>query len=1747
MDAEAVLMCDVLADGTVAATVLLEPVYDQSTGLRVGQRIVDPATGAPYTAQGTIQQCPANSTCPDCQIIPLCDTVPVTTSTVELTATGYQVRADQVISGAPRRGTDADATAIWAGQTVSVPGAAPGGSDAGAHTHYGVILSAGDVACGDLDPAGTIDITATVTYRNDGPGGGWDYYGRLSMWNGTALLPGVDNFGQGSGAFFTPGSTRTTTITNTVPVASLLAGDVTIEFDLETGADPLDGTPAGDQPKTWTVTGGTITAGPAPVTGCPGTATPFLRHLCRSCDGTVTTTDTELDGVTAYVVAGTVGECPAETQRDCASPTEPTATVGLCLADGTPIAVTVVRDCAGTVTSEGWLNLTTGAYSAGAPPAGTVACGDSRSIQVSGTFCDVDPATGDVLGLVLIEYTYDDTGAIASVRLVDATTGGTYTPTGTITTCPAGVEQPEQDAVILCDTAADGTVTSFLRDFRRDENGAIVGHSDYHLDGTAYAPTGTVGVCSSPCLNCETVQLCDVTPGPGEWARVQGQATPETLANGITVTWTRNIPAGGVYPDTNMRSWLPTAATLTSTLSTSKPAQVRIGVSLLHDQTLTLPPGAEVQSLSSHHTYDPATRVLTADATSTMSGDTSGGANAGDFITHIYLPRVANSVDFTATVPGGAVGFDNIEAAPAEPYPFLRTVCRGCDGTVTSTTDTELDGTTPYTVLGTPDVCSSPRPDCEVLQLCDVQQDVSAVLPSLGTPDEQWQTLPNDVRWMKRGADTASGGGWYLAAANTPERFDFDRPVSIGYTVRFSGPTAAPLRIPAGWYLDSINTIQHAWDAATRTISPTASATQAGESTFRIDAQTAQAMIAPVIVGAQPSGQTSQYGQISVSADQVTPFLRTLCQGDGTVTTTDTALDGVTPYTVTGTAGTCPEAPASSCMDCETLVLCDGGADDPATITGQGVSSGTLANGVTWTMRGSAAPIPSKVNNADGAWFGQPESFPNSTIPPYTVTVDRPSTIEFSVYMLYRANWPEPDDNCMQLPPGVEVVSLPPGFAFDPITSRVCATAGQTGDPCANLTNPTRAVAARFRTTGPVSSLTTRFLGVRYAMCGQFQSAWVGAFEVTPAGQFLRTVCRSCDGMVTSVRDTGLDGVTPYTPLGAVGQCTQTPPCDKTVMGECVYSLPDTSVGFDLANAAFPDCWLGTATNPTYSYGDRATSWEGTYLSSTGTVSGLGFNSPDLGGDINFAAFTPAIPADPAESAAGYVGTAIIAGVTVTLRALAGNGLSLSSNTTKLILDSGDRVRVEFSTPVRLTVTTSAFADPPTPHNERLCGVVASTVPWQAVKLADCEGVITTVDATTRQPLPATATVQCNDNCCQPVQVCIQQDPVQSVEFISNEEHRNDNSVDPVWKWTTDLNAANPPWYDMYQYQFSAAWSVTDSDTERPAWWVSPHPNGASAQSSPARPNEGPSLLNTHWFPRAYFDLPDNADPATIQIQATVFNADQIGRAFRLNNGGWQPLPATATHNGTTYTFGPATIPGAQAGRNFLYLDVEETVGGGSGLMVHLKVTYEVIPETRSWTRMICCDDSVYYLDEDGQRQDAIPDGWHLAPCAGEAGSSTTSCAKQVVERCGCDDTDGDGIGDVQYTELWAVDPCDGAAPTLLGTYLDGDLTKPYTPAAPVECTTADALPGPVLTGVRNVTGVANQQLGAEFPGLQSVTLTVLSGFVAVTMSNGANVTIPAGVTMTWSVAKDDDTALDRATFVGTTAAANYLLNWTYR
>jgi hypothetical protein len=1621
---------------------------------------------------------------------------------------------------------------------------------------------------------------------------------------------------------------------------------------------------------------------------------------------------------------------PCETSR-CASPTTPTATVGLCLADGTPIAVTVIRDCLGATLSEGWLNLTTGAWSTGAPPAGTVACGDSQSIQVSGTFCDIDPATGEVLGLVLVEYQYAADGSISGVRLVDAVTGATYTPQGDVSVCPAGVEQPEQDLTLLCDTAGDGTVTPFVRDYRRDENGTIVGHSDYTLDHAPYLPTGTVGMCGS-CTHCETATLCDTTPGPAQWYALADHPDG-SLPNGRTVTTAGLTGEVTGQPGIHAIAPAPPGAVLTA----DAPVQARWVASLNAGAILQLPAGTVLHELHPLHSWDAATAQLTGGAGATTSpGPTQYSRFSHPALTDLTITQIAGPPVAFA----GAFDF----ALPA-PVPFLRTTCRDCDGAVVSVTDTELDGATPYVPTGTVGVCL-PLEDPERTMVCysasglgdtcgagQLQEqptlsptiasalveanpgaftvngleagydgqlttwttttlDDTGAAPGLvlrytfaGAADiaqvelennyggivndgdgigaatlsvydaggvQLWQgplvagnggaiyattfdgavlrgassfTLSDIVRQPSR---TVTQIGWreiravgsyralitwdcpnetiqarveglrpgiaydgmMLDQTGGPHTFTFSSSVgAFDATLETDNPSAwsstavsdtapqtvlsgdatltlnvvasAQAQVRSGWLnedgtVTDANTgeevpdpqivpcvaprepdhvigldvvamcdgttgttfLRHievtrdgnelildtgmdgrtpyaAADPSAVTVgacrrerlgevcaemgplmqpsaltgfvqeaaclvtqgqaNPTATYTgvigsieftedagPAGAASFRLllngadqllasaftppipafptatSAYTGTATLAGITVTAEITGgalarngtafglagrmrftfseplssltvQTAAWGDdpgnrlcdvvVLPSADPDPQRLTTFLEPDGT--TTYYGPDGrrvTAPVLVPTSVCT-----ASPCQDCETLLLCDSGADGPATITGLGVSSGTLSNGVVWAVRGNTTTgTPSKRSNADGAWFGKPESFPTVSVPPYTLTLDRPSTVEFSVYMAYSAGATDPDFNCTQLPPGVEAVALPAGFVYDPLTNRVCVTAGQTSDPCPDLTEPNAAASARFRTNGPVTSLTTRFLGGRYARCGQFQSSWVGAFEVAPSGQFLRRICRDCTGEVSLVTDTELDAVTPYTPIGAVRQCAQTPRCDTTVMGECVYSLPDISNGFALESTAFPDCWLGTATNPTYTYGDRVASWEGTYQSSTGTLSGVGFSSPDLGGVVSLAAFTPALPANPEQSATDYVGTATINGITLTLRSLAGDGLSLQPDNTQLALNPGDRAGIEFSRPVRLTVLTGAFADPPTPHNERLCGVAAATVPWDALKLADCEGHVTTVDATTRQPLPERATVTCDDDCCHPVQVCVAGTRTESLEFISNAANAVDNTVDPTWTWSPALAG---PWYDMYRTPPVGGWITQDGGTPGgTAHWVAAHPNGSPVQSNPPRPGEGPTIGVQTWYARASFNLPEGADPASIRIASTVLNADQNLVQWRLNTGAWQPV--NRNHTQPPFVFGPTAVPGVQPGTNEMILQIDETVagGGGAALMVHLIASYQ-LPETgqRSWTRMVCCHDTVYYLDEMGDRQDALPEFWQIAPCGG--------------------------------------------------------------------------------------------------------------------------------------------------------------------
>ncbi|MFF0092682.1 hypothetical protein ACFYSF_22350 [Streptomyces canus] len=502
--------------------------------------------------------------------------------------------------------------------------------------------------------------------------------------------------------------------------------------------------------------------------GCPDHETvmlcddsgPFLRRYVFL-DGTASYEDVALDGQTPHVVTGTVGACAGDAgsgATPCAEQTTPAATLGLCLADGTPIAVVVTRDCAtDTVTQDGWINLTTGTYSTGAPPAGAQACGDSRSIQISGTFCDVD-TDGEVVGLVLIEYSYAADGTIDTVRLVDATTGLTYVPTGTVTVCPAGAAQPatDLDLTVLCDVQADGTAVTFLRDYRRDPTtGQINGHTDYGLDGTPYTPTGTVAQCSPPCQNSTTLLLCDLPddvdptgepvatdtaqqfiadipngdfiarPGGGATLWAGGAITfgPDVSTNPGVITQVHRYVAATLQADA------PACTAGTAHLSLSVEVENMgpgVGCSgagrfrLFHTDGTVLAAGT---GLIGTPVGVPQTLTVEADvpAADLAAGDVAIWLDVETFQTATCPPpdgKTWEARNFSATYAYDTAGCGE---------QFLRTLATDCEtGAVLAVSDTTLDGQ-PYTVTGTVGQCSvsgsggsvTPGTDVEVVALCD--------------------------------------------------------------------------------------------------------------------------------------------------------------------------------------------------------------------------------------------------------------------------------------------------------------------------------------------------------------------------------------------------------------------------------------------------------------------------------------------------------------------------------------------------------------------------------------------------------------------------------------------------------------------------------------------------------------------------------------------------------------------------------------------------------------------------------------------------------------------------------------------------------------------------------------------------------------------------------------------------------------------------------------------------------------------
>jgi hypothetical protein len=313
-----------------------------------------------------------------------------------------------------------------------------------------------------------------------------------------------------------------------------------------------------------------------------------------------------------------------------------------------------------------------------------------------------------------------------------------YVLQGELRNCPTGQAQPDADLVVLCDVQPDGTSVAFVRDYRRDTNTLIVGHTDYTLDGTPYIPsaTGTVGVCApeaEPCRNTSTLLLCDLptdgapdptvtdTPGGPYYPYTTGvaMAGAQTLWDGGTLT----LPdAPGPQPGTG-----GTVRTLAAVIQAPRPVcDAGTAHVTVHVDVTQLGPDNGCRATGFLGLYNgpgDANRVAIAltppDTPAGWTGTLTAEADvpAADLAAGNIAVALAFDAydDSGATCPpprhtawqlaefGATVVYDQTGCATQ----FLRNVTTDCEtGAVTAVVDTTMDGQ-PYALTGQPGQCTA--------------------------------------------------------------------------------------------------------------------------------------------------------------------------------------------------------------------------------------------------------------------------------------------------------------------------------------------------------------------------------------------------------------------------------------------------------------------------------------------------------------------------------------------------------------------------------------------------------------------------------------------------------------------------------------------------------------------------------------------------------------------------------------------------------------------------------------------------------------------------------------------------------------------------------------------------------------------------------------------------------------------------------------------------------------------------------
>jgi hypothetical protein len=545
------ILCDQGADGhQFIRRYIGSPIQDASAALWNFE--LDGATE--YTPVGPVAVCAGNEDCRNSSTVLVCDTP--ASDTVALAPSIADGTAADI--GTPQfTNLPTPYAPLWTGGSLDYPATAGPAPAQQASIAVGQITATAPPGC--EGNGGTLNVSVRVTQNGPGTGQLWD--GGLQVRRGTTLVANKD-----VGHYAPPGWVQTLTLSVPVTAADLTSGDLYVALVLETFHL---------SPKGWTAD---QFAASIDLDGCTQSIpVQFLRTVTADCrtGEIVSTRDTTLNG-DPYTVTGTVAQCQPTTDDECC----PTGqSVILCDVgdDGTSTPflrrLTYTPDSVTPTITDFALDGTTPYVPAGTVGVCQPASGTDRVDAEGQILCDANGAR------FLRSYAYDAAGVMTG--FTDRTlAGAAFAPVGAVGVCTTPVATDfDFTEEVLCDSNG----TAFIRRFTfNSSTGAVTATTNLTLAGAAFAPVGTVGICSDCCP--QVIGNGCTNTGSGHYTAIRTAAGAISLidsVSGAAVTAANIVPCPSddtvvtltaeARTVTNATPWTPGAdlvGTLTSVTAT---------------------------------------------------------------------------------------------------------------------------------------------------------------------------------------------------------------------------------------------------------------------------------------------------------------------------------------------------------------------------------------------------------------------------------------------------------------------------------------------------------------------------------------------------------------------------------------------------------------------------------------------------------------------------------------------------------------------------------------------------------------------------------------------------------------------------------------------------------------------------------------------------------------------------------------------------------------------------------------------------------------------------------------------------------------------------------------------------------------------------------------------------------------------------------------------------------------------------